>query len=73
MRIANSAIEKEEIQDLLDQHNSTVAALLVEHGIKINSLYQQVEALLANANAKPPSAQVQVPYNYFMSVLNVVG
>ena len=45
--IANSAIEKEEIQDLFDQRDSTVAALLAERNNKFEAHSQKFEALFS--------------------------
>ena len=69
MGIANSAIEKEEIQDLFDQPNYTVAALLAECDNKFEALSQNFEALLASSTSKPPPAQVNVPNNDLVSIV----
>jgi len=61
--IANSAIEKEEIQDLFDQRDSTVAALLVDRDNKLEALNQKFQALLASTTGKPPPPPAQVDIN----------
>ena len=61
--IANSAIEKEEIQDLFDQRDSTVAPLLVDRNNKLEALNQKFQALLASTTGKPPPPPAQVDIN----------
>ena len=47
MGIANSAIEKDEIEDLFNEQDATVATLLVDHDNKFEALNQKFEVLLA--------------------------
>ena len=49
--IAKSAIAKEEIENLFDERDSTVAALLAECDTKFDALSQKFEVLLASTNA----------------------
>ena len=67
--IANSAIAKEEIEDLFNECDSTVAALLAERDNKFDALNQKFEALLASTIVKSPPAQVNVNPNDLMSVM----
>ena len=48
MGIANSAIAKDEIEDLFNDRDSTVAALLVDRDNKLEALNQKFKALLAS-------------------------
>ena len=73
MGIANSAMEKEKIEDLLNERDATVAALLVDRDNKFEALNEKFEALLASTNSnaivKPPPAQVNISPNDLMSVM----
>ena len=60
MGITNIAIAKEEIKDLFNKYNSTVAALLTKRDNKFEALNQKFEALLPSTTGKPTPPPVQI-------------